>query len=138
MFLSPFMKKFLAVILTIVYMGTSTGANIHMHYCSGKLADWGLGHNNSKTCGECGMDKSDEKDNGCCKDVNKFVKNDTDQKNVEAGFLMMQLASIALPVSFFEIPDINIPSFTEENPISHAPPRSNGVAVYILNRTFLI
>lgn len=132
------MKKLLAVILALVYMSTSTGANIHMHYCMGKLADWGLGHNKSKTCGECGMEKSEEKDNGCCKDEHKFVKNDSDQKIAEAGFQMMQLASVALQVSFVEIPNNNIPSVTEENPISHAPPRSTGVAVYILNRSFLI
>ena len=132
------MKKILAVILAVIYLGTSTGATVHMHYCMGKLADWGLGHNKSKTCGECGMEKSEEKDNGCCKDEHKFVKNDGDQKIAEAGFQMMQLASVALPVSFVEIPDNNIPSVTEENPISHAPPRSTGVAVYILHRSFLI
>ena len=132
------MKKILAVILAVIYLGTSTGATVHMHYCMGKLADWGLGHNKSKTCGECGMEKSEEKDNGCCKDEHKFVKNDSDQKIAEAGFQMMQLASVALQVSFVEIPNNNIPSVTEENPISHAPPRRTGVAVYILNRTFLI
>jgi hypothetical protein len=132
------MKKILAAILAVIYLGTSTGATVHMHYCMGKLADWGLGHNKSKTCGECGMEKSEEKDNGCCKDEHKFVKNDGDQKIAEAGFQMMQLASVALPVSFVEIPDNNFSSVTEENPISHAPPRSTGVAVYILNRTFLI
>jgi len=132
------MKKFITAILAILYLGTSSGATIHMHYCMGKLADWGLGHNKSKTCGECGMEKSDEKDNGCCKDEHKFVKNDTDQKIAEAGFQMMQLISAALPVSFFEIHGNNISSLTEENPISHAPPRSGGVAVYIRNCTFLI
>ncbi len=132
------MKKFVAVILALVYIGTSTGANIHMHYCMGKLADWGLGDNKSKTCSKCGMEKSDEKDNGCCKDEHKFVKNSSDQKIAETGLQMMQLASTAIPITFFEIPDNSIPSVTEENPISHAPPRSCGVAVYILNRTFLI
>jgi len=104
----------------------------------GKLADWGLGHNKSKTCGKCGMVKSEEKDNGCCKDEHKFVKNETDQKIAEAGFQMMQLASATLPASFLEIPDLYFSSVTEETPISHAPPRSGGIAVYILNRTFLI
>lgn len=132
------MKKFAATILAVLYLGTSIGATVHMHYCMGKLADWGLGHNKSKTCGECGMEKSEEKDNGCCKDENKFVKNESDQKIAEAGFLMMQLGSADLPVSFFEIPDNNISSVTEKNPISHAPPRSTGVAVYILHRSFLI
>ena len=82
--------------------------------------------------------KSEEKDNGCCKDEHKFIKSDTDQKVAETGIQMMQLVSNALPVTFFEIQDINLPSITEENPISHAPPRSSSVAVYILNRTFLI
>jgi hypothetical protein len=132
------MKKFIVSILAILYLGTSTGATFHMHYCMGKLADWGLGHNKSKTCGECGMEKSDEKDNGCCKDELKFVKNDSDQKINEVGIQMMQLVSTAMPQSFFEVPAKHISSITEENPISHAPPRSSGIAVYILNRTFLI
>ena len=67
------MKKFVTAILAVLYLGTSTGATVHMHYCMGKLADWGLGHNKSKTCGNCGMEKSEEKDNGCCKDEHKFV-----------------------------------------------------------------
>lgn len=132
------MKQFAITILAFLYIGTTAGANIHLHYCMGKLADWGLGHNKSKTCGECGMEKSEEKDNGCCKDEHKFLKNDSDQKIAEGGFQMMQLASVILPVTFFEIPGNNISSVTEENPISHAPPRSTGVAVYILNRSFLI
>jgi hypothetical protein len=104
----------------------------------GQLADWGLGQNKSKTCGKCGMDKSEEKDNGCCKDEFKLVKNDTDQKASEAGFKLIQLITVALPVSFVEIPSVNFPSVTEENPISHAPPRTGGVAVYIRNCVFLI
>jgi hypothetical protein len=44
----------------------------------------------------------------------------------------------AILPGYTELPSIKISSLTEENPISHAPPRSNGVAVYILNRTFLI
>ena len=132
------MKKFVAAILAVLYLGTSTGATVHMHYCMGELADWGLGHNESKTCSNCGMEKSDEKDNGCCKDEHKFVKNDTDQKTAQVSFQLMQLVEIALPVSFVEIPAADFPTVTEENPISHAPPRSGGVAVYVRNCTFLI
>ncbi|MBK6990322.1 MAG: hypothetical protein IPH34_00120 [Chitinophagaceae bacterium] len=84
------------------------------------------------------MEKSDEKDNGCCKDEHKFIKNDTDQKAAEAGFQMIQLFATAIPVSFVEIPSADFPTVTEENPISHAPPRSGGVAVYVRNCTFLI
>ena len=132
------MKKILAVILSIVYMSTSTGANIHMHYCMGKLADWGLGHNNSKTCGECGMEKSEEKDNGCCKDEHKFVKNDNDQKTAESFVTNFALQVIDIPVECFTSSEILVSSVTEKHPVSHAPPRSSGVAVYIRNCTFLI
>jgi hypothetical protein len=132
------MKKVVVAILALVYISTSTGAMLHMHFCMGKLADWGLGQNKSKTCGGCGMEKSEEKDNGCCKDEHKFFKNDTDQKTVESGFQLIQLLSMALPVSFIDILSNDFSSVTEENPIRHAPPRSSGVAVYIRNCVFLI
>lgn len=132
------MKKFLITILAFVYITSSTGASIHMHYCMGKLADWGIGQNDSKTCGKCGMDKATEKDNGCCKDEHKFVKSNIDQKTAQAGFQMILLTSVALPVSFFEIALPYFSTVPEQNPVSHAPPRSAGVAVYIRNCVFLI
>ncbi len=132
------MKKFLVTILALVYISTSTGVTLHMHYCMDKLADWGIGHNNSKSCSKCGMEKSNEKDNGCCKDEYKFIKNTTDQKTAETGFQFIQLIAVALPVPFIEIPSNNFPSVTEESPFSHAPPKSCGVAVYIRNCVFLI
>lgn len=132
------MRKSLALIVAIVYLSTTTGATIHMHYCMGKLADWGLGHNRSKTCGNCGMEKSEEKDNGCCKDEQKFVKNDNDQKTAEALVITFASQVIDLLIEYFSVLDIPVSSVTEKYPVSHAPPRSNGVAVYIRNCSFLI
>ena len=130
------MKKFIVAIFSIFYLAISCGFTVHMHYCMGKLADWDLGHNKSKTCSKCGMEKSNEKDNGCCKDEHKFVKNVSDQKIAEAGLQMAKV--LTLTVSFIEIPTIDFHVVTEENPVSHAPPRSGGVAVYIRNCVFLI
>ncbi len=104
----------------------------------GKLAGWGLGHNEPKTCGQCGMEKTDKNGNGCCKDEHKFYKNTTDQKTAEASLQMMQIVATSLPVSFIEIPAVGLTSVTEENPFSHAPPQSYAVAVYIRNCVFLI
>lgn len=132
------MKKFIVAILAVLYLGTSTGAMVHMHYCMGKLADWGLGHNKSKTCGNCGMEKSEEKDNGCYKDEHKFVKNDNDQKTAESFVTNFALQVIDIPVECFTSSEILVSSVTEKHPVSHAPPRSSGVAVYIRNCTFLI
>ena|SRR4026208_2301096 len=132
------MKKILIAIFAFFYLAVCSGFTVHMHYCMGELADWDFGHNKSKTCSKCGMDKSDEKDNGCCKDEHKFIKNNTDQKTTQSTIQLVKLISVAIPVSFVEIPSVNFPSVTEINPLSHAPPRSGGVAVYIRNCVFLI
>lgn len=132
------MKKIIVTIVALVYISTSTGAMLHMHYCMGKMVNWGLSHNTSKTCDGCGMKKSEEKDNGCCKDEYKFVKNDTDQKTAKTGFQLIQVLNVALPVSIIELPPNDFPSVTEVNPINYASPRSSGVAVYIRNCIFLI
>jgi hypothetical protein len=132
------MKKVIVAILALLYLGTSTGATIHMHYCMGKLADWGLSHNDDKKCSKCGMLKLNKKDNGCCKDEDKFLKNDTDQKTTDLTIQQVQLISVALPAAFIEYIVVPFSSVTEENPISHAPPRNAGVAVYIRNCVFLI
>lgn len=132
------MKKFITAILAVLYLGASSGATIHMHYCMGKLADWSLSVSKSKSCPKCGMEKSHKSDNGCCKDEHKFLKDDSAQKLAESNLQMLQLFSLAIPASFTELQAIDFPSVTEENPISHAPPRTHGVAIYIFKRSFLI
>jgi hypothetical protein len=132
------MKKLGVAILALLFISTSTGAELYMHYCMGKMADWGFGHNDSKTCSGCGMEKSKTENNGCCKDEHTFLKNNTDQKIAEAAFELAQVMAVALPASFIEMAPGDFHSVTEENPVSHAPPRSCGVAVYIRNRVFLI
>ena len=132
------MKKFITAILAFLYIGTSTGATVHMHYCMGKIADWGIVQNDSKTCGKCGMEKTDSNNNGCCKDEHKFFKDDTSQKITKNNIEICKLFSAALPASYIELPNVEFSSVTEENPISYAPPRTNPVAVYILNCVFLI
>ena len=132
------MKKFITAILAVLYISTSAGATVQLHYCMGKLADWGFGHNRSDTCSKCGMEKNDAKKTSCCKDEHKFIKNDTDQKVVESSFQLMQIAGTALLAGNPEFSLLHISSVTEENPVSNSPPRNNGVAVYIFNRTLLI
>jgi hypothetical protein len=132
------MKKFITAILAVLYLVTSAGATVHMHYCMGKLAEWRFLQNESDTCANCGMEKSNKKDNGCCKDEHKFVKNENDQKVAESFVINLSLQVIDLPVVFPDVADVPFVSITEEHPMSNAPPRSSGVAVYILNSTFLI
>lgn len=132
------MKKILVAIIAVLYMGTSIGATVQLHYCMGKLADWGIGHKSSATCNKCGMKKSAKKTNPCCKDEHKYFKNSSDQKSSESAFLSMQSMAAVIPSSYYEVVSVGIPSITENSPVSHAPPGVNKVAVYIRNCIFLI
>lgn len=75
--------------------------------------------------------------NACCKDEQKQLKIDKDQKTTTAFELTLSLAT-ALPVSYPVYNFAGIASVTEEFPLSNAPPRSPKLAVYIRNRTFRI
>ena len=130
------MRKLIVAILALLYISASAGATLHLHYCMGLLADWGLQHNESKKCSKCGMEE--KKDNRCCKHEQKFFKNDTDQKTTESAFQQLPSISISIPPSFVEMAFNNFHSKKSVNPISHAPPRSNNIAVYIRNCVFLI
>lgn len=132
------MKKIAVAILALLYITTSTGATIHMHYCMGKLADWGIGHNDSKTCGNCGMEKSEEKDNGCCKDEQKQIKLETDHQ--KAGFIEF-INALAAPAIFTVVPDFNFRPFLqirERYSTCHAPPEIGNIPLHVLHCVFLI
>ncbi len=131
------MKKFLITILAFLYISSTVGATVHFHYCMGELVQLGLWHSETNKCGTCGMEKNNAKPNSCCKDEHKLVKIEKDQK-ATAAIEMLQLFSYAAPVSFIEAPEHDLSSVTEENPFSHAPPRSSTIAVYIRNCVFRI
>ena len=132
------MKKIVVLILAFLYLTATVGATVHLHYCMDKLVDWGLGRNENDKCSKCGMEKSQERENGCCKDEHKHVKLETDHKGATTYFLT-ELISFTSPSpgNVFELQDI-LPTVTEQNPLSHAPPRGSDLAVYIRNCVFRI
>lgn len=134
------MKKFILAFFALIYLSTTIGVTVNMHYCMGKLTSLAFSSKNSDKCDKCGMAKSSSKskDEGCCKDEQKFVQNTTDQKSFDAGIELAQLFSVSLPVTFGDIPLFQISSVTEENPISHAPPRASTVTLFVRNCSFLI
>ena len=77
-----------------------------------------------------------EKDGGCCKDENKFVKNNIDQKLAEYSIQLLQMPAVAAPAAFIYPSEYHFTSIVQENHLSHAPPRNNGVGIYILNNVF--
>ncbi len=140
------MKKFLVTILALVYLSTSVGSTVYMHYCMDKLVAWDLGHEKTgkKSCPYCGMEKSatdkhcSKESKGCCKDEQKQVKLENDQKISETSFQLSQPPVEESTPSFFDNSFEYISSITEENPLSHAPPRTQNVSLFVLNCDFRI
>jgi len=132
------MKKFIVSILAVLYLGLSTGATVHMHYCMGKLVGSSLWHNEkSDLCSKCGMKKSISK-NKCCKDEHKVVKVIQDQKIADDVYHSVQIESTEFVLNHFIIPETFVSSIIEENPYSNAPPLNYEVPIYIRNCVFRI
>jgi hypothetical protein len=132
------MKKVFVAILAILYLGTSTGATIHLHYCMDKFIGWDLGSKNDGNCSKCGMSKEQKKQTkGCCKDDYQQFKLKTDHKTTESLQIMQTFQE---PISnlYVELPAVYVFSTTEKKPRSHAPPQSSGTPVYLLNCIFRI
>jgi len=128
------MKKILVSILAVFYLASSVGATVHLHYCMDKLINWSLLNSDGDKCDKCGM----KKDGGCCKDENKFVKNNVDQKVVESAIQLIKMEAVATPVGLIYPSEHYFSALIQEYAISNAPPRSNGVGIYILNSVFRI
>ena len=126
------MKKIIVSILAVFYLASSVGATVHLHYCMDKFIEWSLLKVEGDKCDNCGM----EKDGGCCKDENKFVKNNIDQKRAESSIQLIQMAAVAAPAAFIYPSEYHFTSIIRENHLSHAPPRNNGIGIYILNNVF--
>lgn len=126
------MKKVFALILAILYLGSTIGATVHLHYCMDQLVNWTLDDEGSK-CKNCGM----EKDGNCCKDENKFVKNGLDQSRTSA-IQILQAPAINDHISFINVDENYSFSYSNEYLTSHAPPIKTGVDILVLNCVFRI
>jgi len=133
------MKKILVAILAMLYLSTSIGATINMHYCMGKLVEWGLWHSKNDKCSNCGMEKeNDLSGNGCCKDEYKQIKLDKDQKIVQSSIQLTSFSSITLIPAFISYHDVVLSSLSEKYPNNNAPPRSQQHSLFLLNCVFRI
>lgn len=84
------------------------------------------------------MDTGEDFNNGCCKDEQKQIKLEKDHQKSVLLFDAMQLLAMALPTYPLQVHVVSFPSVTEENPRSHAPPRSCAIAIYKRNCVFRI
>ena len=130
------MKRIAAFILLMLYFVTSTGTTMHYHFCMGEVANSSILVYKEKKCGKCGMEKKQNEDNGCCKDEQKWIKIDDDQK-VDTS--QIEISKLQLAVIAFVFFNSNL--FAQDNhPLaeSKAPLRSCELPTYLLNCVFRI
>ena len=136
------MKKVLATILAFVYLSTSVGATIHLHYCMGKLASWGLIDHESRNCTQCGMVKKTSSGHGlaakmnCCKDEHKQIKTDKDQKLFPSEFFKYNVLSQSISLNEPALQGVRTFSVSIEYPNTNAPPLSGKLPLFVIYRNF--
>ncbi|MGO4290182.1 HYC_CC_PP family protein [Chitinophaga sp. RAB17] len=129
------MKKFVTLILLFLYLGVSTGATVHVHYCMGKVSNWGWGHENKKHCDNCGIEKSSGKK--CCKDEHKTFKITNDQQPSDSIFHTLSVLAMLPPQSGngYRQP---VQMIVNMQPQTHAPPILTPCPLYLRHCIFLI
>lgn len=130
------MKRLLITLIAVFYLGVSSGATVHLHYCMGQLVDWGLVSKNPEKCGNCGMKTGTSKD--CCKDEHKQLKFESAQK-VSQNTFELKAQSIDLGFSPYNSEtELYVRTLIEEYPISNAPPKTPNTPAFIRNCNFRI
>jgi hypothetical protein len=130
------MKKVFIAILAVLYLGTSMGATIQLHFCMNKFAGWEIWHTNNSKCSKCGMEKKGH--GGCCKDEFKQIKNTNDQKVSETFIPTARLLPVVARINFPDYTIYRPTVFSTEFPNSNAPPGIGSTPVHIINCVFLI
>ena len=134
------MKKLFLYLLSFIFIITSSGVMVNMHYCMGKLAGTSMSwvSNSPKKCGKCGMEKSKKKGKGCCHDSKKLIKNVVDQNIANSLFNIDHQLALLPNSSDFETVSIVVSDNAKQSNYSHAPPDQLGVPIYIADCSFLI
>ena len=134
------MKKLFLYLLSFIFIITSSGVMVNMHYCMGKLAGTSMSwvSNTPKKCGKCGMKKSTKQGKGCCHDSKKLIKNVVDQNIANSLFNIDHQLALLPNSSDFETVSIVVSDNAKQSNYSHAPPDQLGVPIYIAYCRFLI
>jgi len=138
-----FMKRVFASILAVLYLSTSVGATVHMHYCMDHLVGWGLVDHESKDCIACGMAKDAPMAGcsvgmkNCCHDEHKHFQSDRAQKPAQTWAEWNLTPALALlSVNGWNEPMVMVPAIGR--PVANGPPLLRQVPIFLRNRCFRI
>ena len=135
------MKRVIASILAVIYLSTSMGATVHLHYCMGRLVGMDLVDHGRKDCTSCGMSKAHPMDGcsvamkHCCHDEHKHVQNDRAQKPAQGWGAWNGVPVLALlPYQAWNEP--MVVSIALTRPVANGPPLAE--KVFLRNCNFRI
>lgn len=129
------MKKFLAVVLLIVYTASSSGATIDFHYCMGKFIGWDLSLPINNKCSNCGMKKENQK--GCCNDKHQTLQLKKDQLATQINITPDNTFYYLDTHSIFSVKAYSFVSINKSHSV-HSPPGIITIQPFILNCVFRI
>ena len=132
------MKKLVTILIALLYLGATTGAPFYKHYCMGEVAGWGMGYEKSDKCDNCGMVNSTESENGCCKDEQKFIKNDSDQRSALNNFDFKSINLLACLYPVLGLPEFKVTTAQRPAFLYHSPPVITSEEKFILYCVFRI
>jgi len=132
------MKRALLTILAIFYLGVSSGAAVHFHYCMDKLVSWSMTKQSGKLCDFCKMPLAESKKKSCCKDVKHEVKVENSQKVNPTVYKFDQSSTPLLSPELFVSYQVTVPVKIIREALSNAPPDRQRVPVYLKNCTYRI
>ena len=138
------MKKALVSILATLYLATSMGATVHLHYCMGKLVAWGFIKHSSGDCAFCGMkikgipDGYQAEMKTCCHDETRQYKNVNDQKAGPDCFKILSASQAPVAPDLRRWLDVLFSSPAFSGPVSHSPPDTGPIPVFLRNCNFRI
>lgn len=129
--------------MAFIYLGSSAGATVHLHYCKGELVDIQVGEKEKRSCSGCKASASKKTKKpcmkNCCKDEHRLMKVEKDHKQAgDVQFNFSQPLFHAIPVSYFELPDIFVSGKENALPFTHAPPLINSVQLHLLHCHFRV
>lgn len=129
------MKKILVTIIAILYLGVTSGATVHLHYCMGELVDMGFVSSKTDKCGNCSMEGDATKN--CCKHETKTAKVDKAQKVSDQGFQFKSFIT-EFKIAYQVFPEIYSITLGQDFPLINSPPARSDLPVFLQNCSFLI
>ena len=127
------MKKFLALILSVIYLTASSGVILHVHYCKGKLSSVTVQNLKDNLC-KCGM-KAEK--STCCHSEIKIVKlNNVHKESVANYTFNFPLAVVSNSISLIDLSKTY--SSDIQKSLTSGPNLNLSYKIYLQNQVFRI